>query len=269
MIKQCIICAEEFKPHRSSQKTCSKKCMGVMRSGENNSNYGKQWTAEQKLAASILKKEQFDNNPEYRYKVGASNRGVKFSEDRIKAIHKNRTPESYKHYPSAEVRKIIGQKSKEKWTIEYKEKHRKNMEELGRWIPLADKSPYDVYYKEANWQGSMIEYFDSTAKEKLVEFGIFGKKNSKGWVRDHIVSRMLGYEFKLPIHILRHPANLQFISHSENISKGFADRRLTLSEKECIINALLERIKNYQANWIEQEVCLTFIKNKNENLDNQ
>ena len=48
-----------------------------------------------------------------------------------------------------------------------------------------------------------------------------------------------------------------------------ADRRLTLSEKECIINALLDRIKNYQTNWIEQEVCLTFIKNKNENLDNQ
>jgi hypothetical protein len=262
MLKICIICNKEFKAHRLTQKTCSKTCMGVMNSGENNPNFGKKWTEEEKQVASTLKKKQFSENPEYRYKAGASNRGVKFSEDRIKAMHENRTTESYRRYPTETVRKIIGKKSKEKWTDEYKEKYRQRMEDLGHWVPLKDKDQYTIYYKDANWQGSMIEYFDDIAKENLSKFGIFGRKNSKGWVRDHIVSRMLGYEFKLPVCVMRHPANLQFISHADNVRKGFADRRLTDMVKQGIINELLERIKNYNTIWTEQSVCMEYIRNK-------
>jgi len=64
------------------------------------------------------------------------------------------------------------------------------------------------------------------------------------------------------VYILRHPANLQFIPHSENVSKGFSDRRLTTEEKEHIIQILLEKIVNFDADWAEQEVCLEYIRNR-------
>ena len=269
MLKTCIICNSEFKAHRSTQKTCSKKCMGIMRSGSNNSNFGKQWTEEQRLAQSILKKKQFAENPGYAKEVGKSNRGVKFSSDRIESMHGHRTSDSYRHYHSAETKEKIGKKSKEKWTTEYKAAHRKSMEEIGHWVPLVDKDPYSVYYKEANWIDSMVDFLTTEEKEKLFEFGIFGRKNTKGWVRDHRVSRMVGYEFGLPPYILRHPANLQFISHADNIKKGFSDRRLTKPEKEHIIEQLLKRIEEFNLDWNEHSKCIEYIRNKNENMDNQ
>ena len=240
-----------------------------MRSGENNANFGKKWTEEQRLSASVLKKAQYAENPEYAYSVGKSNRGAKFSEDRIAAMHGHRTADSYKHYPTDEVKNIIGQKSKEKWTAEYKEKYRKTMEDAGYWVPLDKKDPYDIYYKQSNWIDSMIDHFDIRAKQHLNECGIFGKRNTKGWVRDHIVSRMIGFEFGIPAFIIRHPANMQFISHSDNIKKGFSERQLTHLDKELIITQLLKRIQEYKLDWKEQSMCIEYIRNKNENLDNQ
>jgi len=46
------------------------------------------------------------------------------------------------------------------------------------------------------------------------------------------------------------------------ISKGFKDRKLTQSEKECIIETLLEKIEKFSSFWKEQECCLTFIKER-------
>jgi L-rhamnose mutarotase len=230
--------------------------------GENNPNFGKRWTAEQKQAASVLKQQQYDADPGYRYKVGASNRGVKFSEDRIRKMHENRTPESYIRSHSDDIKKIIGQKSKEKWTDEYKEKHRKAMEDLGFWIPKSQVHPYKMYYKESNWIRNMIEYFDDQSLRNLHHFGIFSKTNTRGFVRDHIVPRKVGYEFALPPYILRHPANLQFISHAENVQKGFLDRKLTLQEQQCIIDLLLERILAFDKCWEEHDTCINFIKER-------
>lgn len=239
-----------------------RRAYSIMNSGENNPNFGNRWSEEQKISASIAKKKLYEENPEYRYKVGASNRGVKFSEDRIKRMHENRTSESYRHYPSAEVRKVISQKSKEKWTDDYREKHRKTMEDLGYWTPKSQINPYRLYYKESNWVERMIDYFDSQSLENLKLYGIFSKTNSKGFVRDHIVPRKIGYEYNIPPCIMRHPANLQFISHAENVAKGFLDRRLTAEEKECIINSLLERILTFEKSWKEQDICINFIKER-------
>jgi hypothetical protein len=108
----------------------------------------------------------------------------------------------------------------------------------------------------------MVEYFDDLALINLKQFGIFSKTNSKGFVRDHIVPRKIGFEFNLPPYILRHPANLQFISHAENIQKGFSDRRLTTEEKECIIESLLNRILTFEKSWREQDICIEYIKDK-------
>jgi hypothetical protein len=257
----CIICGTIFTASRATTKTCSRMCMGKNKSGINNSNFGNKWTEEQKLAASILKKKQFAENPEYRHKAGASNRGVKFTEDRILAMHKNRDRASYVRVHSDETKKIIGQKSKEKFTPEFKEKFRHLMEERGQWIKLSDRDPYDTYYKESNWAGSMVEFFDTNSTHILKEFGIFSRNNPKGWVRDHIVPRMTGYEFLLPPQLLRHPANLQFISHSKNITKGFADRKLTKNKKAATIEQLKKRILEHTSGWKEHEWCVEYIRN--------
>ncbi len=230
--------------------------------GENNPNYGNKWTDKQRQIGSELKKKQFAESAEYRYKAGASNRGKKFTADRIRAMHANRSSDSYVHPHSEETKKIIGQKSKEKWTDDFKKQHRSTMERLGHWVPLSEQNPYKQYYKEANWSGSMIEFFDEADLSNLKLHGIFSRINSKGFVRDHIVPRKVGYEFSLPPFILRHPANLQFISHAKNVKKGFADHRLTKNQKEAIIDILLNNIANFSKEWSEQEVCTNFIKER-------
>lgn len=262
MFKLCPICLTEFKTYDKSQKHCSKKCMGISQKGKNNPNYGNRWTDEQKSIQSDLKVKQYNEIENYRFKAGSSNRGVKFSEERIKKMHENRNPDSYKHPHTENNKKIIGKKSKEKWTDNYKKNHRKIMEDLGHWVPISKTHPYRIYYKESNWIERMIDFFDDVALDRLNKFGIFSKANSKGFVRDHIVPRKIGFEFNLPVYILRHPANLQFISHAENISKGFSDRRLTEKEKEVIIKALFERILCFQKFWKEQDICVLFIKER-------
>jgi hypothetical protein len=231
--------------------------------GENNPRYGVEWTEEQKLSASILKQKQYDEIDGYRHQVGSSNRGVKFSEERIEAMHGHRSSDSYSHPHTEDTKKLIGKKSAAKWTDEFKKSFRKIMEDNGHWIRLEDKEPYDLYYKDANWIGSMMEFLNEEELLALSKFGLFHQiSNSKGWVRDHIVPRMVGYEFSLPVQLLRHPANLKFVSHGDNIKKGFVDRKLTETEKRDTIQHLFERIINFDQEWQEHEWCLEFIRSK-------
>lgn len=283
----CKNCNTTFKKRIGGAKTskrhyCSKECRtsdkdsyksewtperrahySMLNSGENNPNYGNKWSSDMKNKASIAKKIFFQENPDIAYECGKSNRGVKFNEERIAAMHGHRDSASYSHPHSLESRKLIGKKSKEKWTEEYRANYRKKMEDLGHWIPLADVSPYKQYFKNANWIENMIDYFNPVEMENFNLYGIFNaKNNSKGFVRDHIVPRKIGFEFGLPEYIIRHPANLQFISHRENIIKGFSDRRLTHNDKTSIISQLLGRIVSYDKAWKEQSLCLTFINER-------
>lgn len=236
--------------------------MGLNQRGTNNPNYGNKWTQEQKETASKTKTQQFKDDPNYAYECGKTNRGKKFSPELIESMHGNRTPDSYKRTFTEEVKQTIGKKSKEKFTEEYKQNQRKTMEERGLWVPLEDKDPYEIYYKESNWHGNMIRFFDDVAYANLNENGIFSRHNTKGWVRDHIVPRKIGYEFGLPPFIMRHPANMNFVSHSENVSKGFSDRVLTENQKTSIIDLLFERILNFSESWFEQDICVTYIKER-------
>jgi hypothetical protein len=263
----CVICKTPFLGSRPTVKTCTKQCTGKYQSGANNPNFGNSWSSEQRKIASCLKKKQFADSPEYRYKAGSSNRGVKFDEARIKRMNENRTPESYSHPHSDESKKLIGKKSADKWTAEFKQSYRKIMEDRGYWIRIEDKDPYDIYYKESNWIQSMIEYLNEDEVTSLNKFGLFHQNsNSKGWVRDHFVPRLVGYEFDLPPQIMRHPANMRFVSHSENIKKGFADRKLTKKEKCDTIFLLIEKITNFEKEWAEHQWCLAYIRNNNENI---
>jgi hypothetical protein len=241
-----------------------RKLYSEMMKGENNPNFGNTWTEDKREEFSKQKVQQYIDNPELAYECGKSNRGKKFSDERIHAMHGHRSSDSYKHYPDDETKKRIGEKSKEKFTPEFREKYRRTMEERGYWTPLDQVEPYDSYFKEANWICSMVEYFNDTEKKSLTESGFFSsKKNPKGYVRDHICPRNIGFEFKIPAYIIRHPANLQFISHAENISKGNKDRALTNEQKRDLIYALFEKIINFNGSWIEQDMCLTYIRETN------
>jgi hypothetical protein len=234
-----------------------------MMTGENNPNYGNKWSDEQKKQQSDRMSQKFKDNPLYAYECGKSNRGKKFSQDQIDGMHKHRSKESYCHPHSDEIKQKIGLKSKEKWTPEYKEKHRQTMEFLGKWEPLSTKNLYKIYYSNANWIGSMIEFFNDTDMNYFKEFGFFNcKTNLFGCVRDHIVPRKVGYEFNIPYQLLRHPANLQLLSNSNNIKKGYNDRKLSFNEKQHIINELYEKIANFNKDWHEHQLCLTLLESK-------
>ena len=265
IIIRCSNCSIEYPKYKKQIKNnnyCSRKCKDIHQkelfSGSNNPNFGNAWNDEQKKNQSKISKQRFESE-EMRYKAGSANRGKKFSKDLIHSMHNHRTSESYSHQHTDDTKVIIGLKSKEKWTQEYKVAHRLNMETLGYWIPLKDKSPYKVYYENANWITSLTEYFNDYELEQLKIFGIFNKNNTAGWVRDHILPRNVGYEFNIPYQLLRHPANLQFISHSSNISKGFSDRKLIVESKIELIDKLYQKIKSFDKTWIEHQYCLRLI----------
>lgn len=229
--------------------------------GSGNPNFGKNWSDEQKAAQSVRILENFANDPTLAYRCGAANRGVKFTPERVQAMHGHRSRESYIRCHDEETRKLIGEKSSAKWTLEFRVRRRKTMEDLGFWIPLDQTDPYKLYYKEANWIDSMVEFMTADERTALAEHGWFNQiTNTKGYVRDHIVPRRSGWLFGLPPEVLRHPANMQFISHAENVVKGFIDRRMSEDDQLLVIADLVKRIKSFENPWKEQEKCLQLLQ---------
>jgi hypothetical protein len=133
------------------------------------------------------------------------------------------------------------------------------MESNGHWIQSSQKDPYRVYYLAANWIGSMVSYLSEDDLKLFSEHGFYSSSNKNGYVRDHIVSRKVGWLFDLPPELLRHPANLQLISHSSNIKKGWQERAMQRSDLEPMIIDLISRIENWTTSWPEQEICLILI----------
>jgi hypothetical protein len=133
------------------------------------------------------------------------------------------------------------------------------MEANGHWMPISYQDPYRLYYKESNWIASMVEHLSESDMEKFNTFGFYGSSNRQGYVRDHIVARKIGWLFGLPSELLRHPANLQLISHRENIKKGWQEGSKTVTDLEPMINDLIQRILDWDRSWIEQDICLTLI----------
>lgn len=259
-IGKCLHCQSEFtrciSKNQILPKFCSRRCKGDYQSvffkGDNNPNFGKQWTEEMKVKQSSLVLSKIDDD--YREKCGSANRGKKFTKERIDKMHGNRTSESYIRKHNEEVRKKIGKKSKEKFTIEFKEKLRKTNEETGIWIPLELKSDWEIYKKESNWINQMFDFIDDSNQLRLLsELKVFHYIHNKdGVVRDHLYSRHEGFKNKVFPEILRHPANCKIISHKENVKKGIKSA-LTLEELFC-------KIKEYKKLWNEQDLVLSKIE---------
>ena len=243
MLIICKNCNKEFE-FVTVRIFCSNECKYEFRKGKTFSDmYGSEKAAEMKNKLSNSQKGLFagDKNPRFgkkksdverekisdslkrnmtderRYNCGNSNRNKKFSEDRIKKMHENRTFESYSHKHTEETKKVIGLKSSLKYKdIEFRFRYRKNMEERGLYIPLKDKSNYEIYKVEANWIRKMWDLYDLT---KIEIYNSYLKNSSTGLVRDHIYSRLDGFKNSIFPEILRHPCNCQLITHSDNVKK--------------------------------------------------
>lgn len=275
----CPVCGSIFGRKISATETrttffCSKKCsckglwteerkakLSEKNRGENNPNYGNRWSDEQKTNLSDKITKQREDDPDLRYRLGSGNRGKRFSPERIDAMHKHRDSSSYSHPHSEETKRKIGEKSKAKFTSEYKEKYRDHMISSGIWS--ADPTGYREYYRISNWKERMYDILTEDCISLLKERGIFNSKdNREGVVRDHIFPRRFGFEMQIPYYIMRHPANCKLISHKENISKASNYSKMTHGEKQEMLCELLEKISKYEGIWDEQELCMNFIRNR-------
>jgi hypothetical protein len=144
---------------------------------------------------------------------------------------KNPTFKGKKH--SIESKKLIGIKSKAKFTLVYKKRQRQMFEDMGFWIPLDKLDKYLLYSRQSDWLNP--------------------KFSKRGYVRDHRYSRFSGFKEGVPPIILRHPVNCEIITRSENISKG--------SKNSITLNKLIKLIKNYSGEYVEQTKCLKAIDN--------
>ena len=153
---------------------------------------------------------------------------------------------------SEKSKKIIGQKSREKFTPEYKKRLKKTMQERGYWIDDNTRTDFELYKKLANWICHMFNYSSEKEINLLHKYGIFNSKtNRKGVVRDHKLSRKTGFDKKIFPQILRHPLNCKIISNKENITKR--------NKNTITIKNLFKSIQNYDKGWKEQTKCLMLI----------
>lgn len=233
--------------------------------GSNNPNFGKKWSEERKLAASIKRKQMFAENPEYRTAVGKANKGKRFSQELIDKMHSERSSESYGHQGnlSTEARKTISESSIARFHDEdFKKKFRGIMEKNGTWIPLDQKTEFEIYYKDSDWICNMFDFMSKEDLNKIKEVGTFNAKaNKNGLVRDHIISRVTGFNLKIPAVLMRHPANMQILSHKVNARKGHLDKKLNEDQNKELLVELINKIKTYDKHWIEKEICDDYICN--------
>lgn len=240
------------------------KCMQCSFKGEGNPNFGKKWKEEGRIKQSLLMKSRVDDV--YRKNCSKGMKGKKVS-DETKIKRKDTMLKKYGKLAifkptSQETKKKIGEKSKLKFTEEYKKRVRKVFEERGLWIPIPKKNQYLVYRDLSNWKYQVLT--EHTVGIEKLKFGkLYNRNNRKkdALVRDHLYGRINGYENGVFPELIRHPANCQIITHSENIIKSKINNDSVISLEE-----LLEKIKNWKLFYEEQEICLIFVKKYEEGL---
>lgn len=243
---------------------CCKKCyneyMKTSMLGENNPNYGHKWNNNTREKVSNIVKQRYLENPKLK-ELCAYNKGKKLlkTSEKLKEYYRTHNNHMKGKSHSEETKKIIGEKSKQKFTNEYKEKMRKQYEKLGYWIPLENKKDIEIYYKEANWKQNMFDLIDDEKQLNLLKkYHIFNSvTNPNGVVRDHMYSRRSGFENGVFPEILRHPCNCQILTNKDNIMKK---RQRYVDENHLTLDELFIKIINYKKEWYEQDLVLNLIK---------
>ncbi len=252
---------------------------------------GFKWSEEEKYKRSIAMKKRYEIDKNLRKKVGhKGSTNPKYIDGRTLVEHKciicgkricynnwrhgkkrcvrcrSIVDGSFKNKKHKdETKKIIGKKSKAKFTEEYLKRVRKVFEERGYWIPLDKVDPYKLYYRQAKFSKEVFYYLNNKDRNKLKKFGLFSYKNSRGVVRDHKFSVKSGFILNVPPIILRHPVNCRIIFHKENVSNAMNKRK---KDDIITLKKLFSLIKNFKKPWIEQEGCIKAMKEylKKENV---
>lgn len=117
---------------------------------------------------------------------------------------------------------------------------KKTNEESGRWRSIVDLDGYEIYFKAASFKHGFKTNNEEEIK-LLEEHGVYSSKsNTKGCVRDHLLSRRYGFENNISTWIISHPANCEIVLHSENV------RRSSTNDNLITLEELLERIENWK-----------------------
>lgn len=264
-MNKCKSCGCETK----NKSYCSRKCYstsdellsrlrssGLGKFGQDNTNYGKKWSDEQKAAQSVLTKSKVDD--QYRINAGSANRGKKFDRDMIERMHGHRDRSSYSRPHSEETKLKLGIQSKKRFEDKtYKgnllEKARDTREKLGQIIPLDKKTDWEYYWITASWSKD-FNYWVKDTTCLIEKNGIFNPlSNRTGVVRDHIVSRKIGFQNYIFPEILKHPENCQIITISDLSKKGH------IPELNNNIDTLMTNIENYHGDYPEHDMCLSLV----------
>ena len=115
------------------------------------------------------------------------------------------------------------------------------MEFKNRWVRLADKTDYSIYFKASSFKHGFefTKYTSEREKELLYKYGIYNNKTNKnGCVRDHLLSRKYGFENNIPTWIISHPANCEIVLHTENISRANRKEGDNLISLEELLNKI-------------------------------
>lgn len=277
--KRKIICGECYiKKHHIKCVKCDKECSHTPHyfykldintynckqcklNGEGNPNYGNKWSNELRNRVSEIIKSKVDEN--YRLNCSKGMKGKKVSEEsKLKRKNTNELKilNGYiKPEMSEETRQKIGYKSSLKFTEEYKQKMRVINEERGVWIPLNKKNDYRFYRDLSNWVGQVITE-NTIGVDKLKTGKLYDKnnRNKNSYVRDHIFGRKNGFVLGVFPEIIRHPANCQIITHSDNIKKSLKN-----DDSDIHLVELFDRISNWNGVYFEQLLCVELIEQYN------
>ena len=240
------------------------KCKQCKLHGEGNPNYGNKWPNELKEKVSKIIKSRVDEN--YRLNCSKGMKGKKVSEEsklkRKKTNDLKRLNGYIKPEMSEETKQKIGYKSSLKFTDEYKQKMRVINEERGVWIPLNKKNEYRFYRDMSNWFGQVINE-NTIGVDKLKIGKLYDKnnRNKNSYVRDHIFGRKNGFVLEVFPEIIRHPANCQIITHSDNIKKSLKN-----DDSDIKLLDLFNRIINWNGDYFEQSLCEKLIDDYNNGL---
>lgn len=227
--------------------------------GADNPNFGKKWDDARKKRQSEIIKSKVDD--EYRANCSKGMKGKEVDE-KVKEKRKETLIKKYGRLSntiklSEEAKKIIGQKSSEKFTEEFKAKQYETMVERGIWIKREEKNPYYIYRDLSNWKCNVL-LFDVKGFEKAMKLGFYNHKtNREGLVRDHRYSRLSGFNELIFPEIIRHPFNCEFISFGDNARKHHSKK---ISSDSITMEELFEGIKTYTKDYSEQSICLEKIK---------
>jgi hypothetical protein len=248
---------------RTKNSFCGNECriefMKGRGMGKDNPNYGKKWGKERKEKQSEIIKSRIDD--EYRKNCSKGMKGRSVSEE-TKKKRKETLLERYgslsnTHSFSDESKKIIGEKSRQKFTEEFKAKFYQTMVERGIWTAKEDLDPYKFYREISNWNCNVLR-FGIIGGEKIKDFGFYnGKTNKNGLVRDHRFSRKSGFDLGIFPEILRHPVNCELISHGDNIRKR---QSKSINADSISAEDLFVLIKNFEGEYQEHDLCLEKIK---------